>query len=143
MKLICKFAFSLIFICSNAQSKTLENLASILSNKGTNRLVEFVESEALKISGDRYFILENEIREMSSQETLTPPPKWKISKLLYGEGVAISLDHGHHYFAKHPISILSLEMCPNNIVSSGSAYKKFKNNTLFSFSWSCGSAGCS
>ena len=143
MKLLYKFFIPIWFLCSSSHSETLEDLADLLSANGAGKLVEFVDSKTLEIDTERYLFLENEIRQMGSQEIISPTPQWKLSKLLSGTGVALSLAQGHRYFTNNPVSTLNLEACPANLASSGIAYRTFQNGTLFSFTWSCGTAGCS
>lgn len=135
--------FTFLFLCTEAQSKTLENLATFLGTHGTEKLIELTNQEAIENEGKRYLLLKNELRKMGNQEIVTPISKWELGNLSSGKGISISLTYKHNYLTNNPVSTLGLVECTTNLATSGIAYVNLPNSTVFNFTWSCGTLGCS
>ena len=140
MKHAIKIIILFFFLSSVAKSEDLESLNQFLLVNGSVKLIDHLN---VKNGSQNELHLQDDILKMGSKEKVTPHPVWTVKSLSEGEGVELYLKVGQHYFANNPISLLGLKKCSKSLASSGFAYKSNKNGTKTSFSWSCGSLGCS
>ena len=133
-----------LFLVGQANAEGLSGLNDILQEQGAENLVAVVRESSKTEEGVASLALSNELHYMGKDGgVVSPSPTWTVTNFTEGTGVQLSLKVGHYYFHKSPKDELGLESCPHSGASSGTAYKVNSNGSFVSFTWSCGSMGCS
>ena len=135
---------SLFFLSGRVGAENISSLNVILQDQGIEKLIAVVREISKSEEGVDFLVLNDELHYMGKDGGIvSPSPVWKVTNSSKGVGVQLSLKIGHYYFQKSPKNKLGLESCSHSGATSGTAYKVNSNESYMSFSWSCGSMGCS